>query len=258
MKFLLKTLLNLLILLFILVICLLGLAIWSVPKLAPKAIDYWMESKTGFSTSINSVDLKLFSGSLNVEGIALLNPPYYQNKNFMQIKQIAVHLQPTSVYKDGIVFDSVFVDIERLTWVKNAQNSINVVEFLDKLRKKAGPSIAVAGVATSGTLVNKKPSDDDYLIKNLIVKVNAVDIVGFPSENDIQSFPVNYSKEFANVADIEDVMNQVIADFSAQGVLNLAQDLLNSTALPEALGEKVTIELQKGVEKAFQIGRAHV
>src|SRR5436190_22580098 len=99
-KFLLKTLLSLLILVFIFAVCILGVMIWSAPKLAPKAVDYWIEGKTGFSVTMGEVDLKVFSGKLEIDDIDLMNPPYFQNKNFLQVEEVSIKMEPRSIYRN--------------------------------------------------------------------------------------------------------------------------------------------------------------
>lgn len=257
--FILKTLLGLLILVFVLMVCLLGLAIWSVPKWAPQAIDSWIESKTGFSSTVNSVDLKLFSGVLAIDGIALINPPYYQTENFMQLNQIAMQMQLNSLFKDRTVYDYVLIDIERITWVKNSQGSINVLEFVNKLRKKKKSTSSIV----EGETVSERQKDrtsflnNNYIIKKLIIKVGTIDMVGLPFENDRKNFALEYSKEFVDVTDIESIIHQVIADFAQQGVVDLTLDVLGNGMekgvgkLLDKLNSKVTDKVQKGVEKVF-------
>lgn len=171
-----------LVLVFVLAVCVVGLVIWGFPKFAPKGMDSWIENRTGFSANINAVDLKIFSGSLDVEGVILANPPYYQNKNFMQIKQILVKLEPRSVYGDRLVFDHILIDIDRITWVKNAQGSINIIEFFDKLMKKDRSRSVDRLVAESEAKsedVHLKDGHDDYIIKKLAIKVGGDRYGGF-------------------------------------------------------------------------------
>ncbi len=256
MKFLLKTLLGLVVLVFVLAVCAVGLVIWGFPKLAPKVIDSWIENRTGFSSNINSVDLKIFSGSFDAEGITLVNPPYYQNKNFMQIKQIFVKFEPRSAYKHRAVFDYVLIDIDRITWVKNAQGSINLIEFFDKLTKKEKPSSVKKLAAEARAKVKEfdlDDNEDDYIIKKLVIKVGGMDMVGFVSENDAHNFSIDYSKEFTDVTDVESIVQQLIADFSTNGALNLAQSLLGLPVEAGALKSKIMDGVQKGVEKAFRL-----
>lgn len=253
-RFLLKTLLSFIILVVLLVICGIGLAIWSFPKLAPKGIDSWIEGRTGFSATVNSVNLKVFSGKLDIEGVTLVNPPYYQNKNFMQINEFLVQMEPRSLLRDRVVFEYVIVDIDRITWVKNGQGTINVIEFFDKIGKKRKSSkrVVVEGGEEHKDSTGAR-SGRDYIIKKLVVKVGEIDMVGFVSENDAQSFPLNFNQEFTDVTDVEAIVHQLVADFTANGALNLAQSLLGLPSASGALGSKVVDGVQKGVEKVFRL-----
>lgn len=248
-KYLLKTLFNLLILIFLFAICVIGLAIWSAPKLGPKVVDVWLEGKTGFSATVNDVDLKIFSGSLNIENIALINPPYYQTDSFVQIKQFFSQVQLTSLFKKQVVFNQVLLDIDRLTWARNAQNSINILEFRNDFSKnrRHHPQIG-----TNNTQEENNSSSSKYLIKKLVVRLGAVDVVGFPNENDSQSFPVNYTHEFTYVTDLDIVARQIGEDLAKQGISVLAQGLFTAPIAQEAIINKVNKEVQKNIEKAFR------
>lgn len=78
-------------------------------------------------------------------------------------------------------------------------------------------------------------------------------MVGFISENDAHNFSVDYSKEFTDVTDMESIVHQLIADFSTNGALTLAQSLLGLPLDSGTLGSKVMDGVQKGVEKAFRL-----
>lgn len=250
-NFLLRTLLNLLVLVLVLALCLVGLLVWSAPKFGPKVIDWWVEGKTGYSVTIEKLDLKLFSGSANVEGIVLMNPPYYQNKNFLQIREISVQVEPRSFYKERIVFDHVFVDLDKFIWEKNAQGSINVVEFFDKFKKEKGASLVKKAIAGEGIDQGVRGGHRDYIIKKLVIKIGEIDVIGFPLENDTQSFVLNYNKEFTDVNNMEAVVDQMVEDLKVKGVMRLMQDSLNS-GLASKLKNKVDEKIQKNIEKVFR------
>lgn len=250
LKFLLKTVLNLVVLIFLFLLCILGLTIWIAPKLGPKLIDSWIEGKTGFTTSIQTMDLRPFSGILNIENMTLLNPPYYQNKNFMQIQQFAIQTQLLTLWRRQVVFDSFLINIDRLTLVRTPENSINLFEFAHSFRRPSDHTLQTEN--SNDSLSNPSPTENPqsrYLIKHFTVQLNSINTVGFTPNEDSQNFTLNYTREFTDVTDIEQVIRSVIMDLASQGVSSLIQDLsliLNSLFTP-----KIQKNVQKALEQAF-------
>lgn len=230
-------------------ICILGLAIWIAPKVSPKLIDSWIEGKTGFTASINKVDLKFFSGNLHIENIALGNPPYYQNKNLVHINQFSAKLAFMPLFKKQIVFDEMLIDIDRLTWVRNPQGSINGLEFLANFKKNPQAS-STTPINSHATPPLSPKSPIKYLIKKLTVQLNSIDMLGFPHEDDLLNFSLNFNQEFTDVTDIEKVIKSITADFHKQELALLAQEIFNTPAL-QVIKDKSQKKIQNIVEKIF-------
>lgn len=246
--YLLKTLINLIILIFLLLICILGIAIWITPKVSQKIIDTWIEGKTGFTTSINTVDLKFFSGYLQIDNVVLNNPPYYQNKNFIHVNQFSTKVAFKPLFKKQLVFDQMLIDINRLTLVRNPQGNINALEFLNNFKKNLHLDPTTPSSATD--LVQPSNSSKKYLIKKLTVQLHSIDIIGFPNENDVLNFSPDFNQEYTDVTDIEEVIKSITRDIQKQQLALFAQEIFNTPNL-QAIDDKSQKKIQKVVEKIF-------
>lgn len=222
LNFVFKTLLNLVILIFLFFLCLLGLTLWIAPKITPKIIDTWFEGRTGFSTSIQKVNLQFFSPTLNLENITLINPPYYQNKNFMQIKQFLIRADFFTLWRPQIILNELVINIDKLTLVRTAENSINILEFARHFTKHPGSSPELSNQSQTSSL--DKP-ESRYLIKQLTIQLNSISTVGFPHPEDSQNFTFNHTREFTNVTDIQEVINLLTTDIITQSLTMLSQEL---------------------------------
>jgi len=239
-KFAFQTLFNLLVLIFLFFLCIVGLTIWVAPKIAPKLIDTWIEGRTGFSTSIQKIDLKLFSGTLNFENITLINPPYYQNKNFLQIKQILIKTQLFSLWRPQRVLDELVINIDKLTLVRTPENSINILEFANNFRKHSSSS------TNDSQYDSQSNSQSKYLIKRLSIQLNSLQIVGFPQPEDTQNFTLNYAQEFTDVTNFEELIQSFITEIVQQSLPIISQEL---TPIVKPL---LTPEIKQAIQKAVE------
>lgn len=248
LKFLLKTFFNLFLLIVLFLVCILGLTVWIAPKLGPKFINTWIEGRTGFATSIQHIDIGLFSGTVNMENITLINPPYYQNKNFMQLKQFTVKTQLLSLLRPQTVFDSFFINIDKLTLVRNPENSLNIVEFANSFRKsRTFLETQSAENSDEAESIQTEKAKSTYLIKNLVVQLNSVTTVGFPNPEDSHNFTLDYHREFTNVTDIQEVIRIITQDIAINSVSALTQDL------SPILNQLVNPKIQKRIQKVLNL-----
>lgn len=261
-KFLFKAIFNLLILAIFLTACAVGLAIWSAPKFAPKILDTWLEGKTGFSVTVNKVDVKAFSGSAAVHGMTLLNPSSYQNRNFIQLNELSSKVHLTSLYKDRIVIDHVVIDIGKVSWVRNKEGLINIVDFANSFKSDE----SVPALSSQPQVTSSKPKQPKakktFIIKKLVIRLGELDVVGFPKgSTTVQSFSVNYNKEFTDVTDLESLAEQIGKDLSGYGIAVFAQGLFTvpietviksvEEVVQGTLNNKATKEIERGVKKIF-------
>lgn len=251
MRLLFKTLLGFIVLLFIFVVCVLGLAVWIFPKMAPKVVDSWVEGRTGFSVVMGEVDLRVFVGSLKIDGVTVINPPYYQSANFIQIKQLSLQMEPKSVFYDRVVFDHIFLEIERITCVRNGAGSINVKEFFDRLKKKKNPHLIGENVGVD-EVKRQHSLDKGFIIKKLVIRINNIDMVGFLGENEVQNFALNYNEEFVDVTDLEVVIKQIVETMKNRGIVDIADKLIERSGIKEEIKEKIMGKVQKEAERAFR------
>lgn len=263
LRFLLKAIMNFLIVVLLLAICIVGLAIWSFPKLAPKAIDNWIEGKTGFSTVINEFDVKLFSGIASINGMRLLNPPYYQRKQFIDIRQIEAKVVLGSLYKEELVVDYLVIDVEKITWVEDKNGNINIIEFANSFKKKGEDSTNESSNDSQVDPRKRVSNKRRFIIKKFIVKLGQLDVVGFPDGGDtVQNFAINYNKEFVDVRDFKSVAKEIRKDMTIYGIGTFAskllttpmQDTINSgvEAVGAKVNDKITKEIQRGVNKILK------
>lgn len=254
-------------------ICSFALGIWLVPKIFPKFFDAWLSGKTGFSTTMHKVDLKIFSSNIGIDDIKISNPPYYQNRNFVKLNKLSLKVQPTSWFKDTLIVDHLHLDIDKITLVYTSEKMLNVYEFyheLDKGFKNQTPSVTVETNEKATPSVGTKKlggffnAPNDFIVKKLVIKIGVVEVIGFPtSEVPPKTFLINYNKEFYDVSDFEALSEKIKNDLEKYGIDIIRDVILDhitkkavkgaKNAFVEKFGDKVT-DVSEDIEKAVGKG----
>ena len=257
-RFLFKFVFSILLIGLILAVCVTGLIIWTAPKTMPKLIDEYLERKTGFTSSIDNLELKAMGGKLSMQGVTIYNPDSYEENIFFIADDIVFDVQPSTLIKDQIIADEVVIDLNNINIVRNKSNSINVVEFgrSFKSKKKSRSSTDETGQIQTPPKAEKIKKKRSYLIKILTIKIKTATLHGFSESS--KTLNLNYSKTFTDVTDINTVISNLKSEFKALGVNMVIQDLankatdgtLNNTPFKEKIDNKID-KASKGIKKLF-------
>lgn len=208
---------------FLLLIIVMGCAWWFGPKIAPGLINEWVEQRTGFSSTVDEMGISWHSGVVNMEGFSLLNPSSYQDRNFVNGYGLMVDFDMWSLLGKKVVIEEAVVDLKNVTWVLKENGDLNVKEFLDGfLSEEQERVVKNAGIGLIEGKVSLKGRD--IVIKKLTVKLEHFYAVGMPGQKVTKEhFFVNYSREFVNVEDFNEVYSEIVLDLGAIGVKMFSQ-----------------------------------
>jgi hypothetical protein len=178
------------------------LVAWAmIDSLAKQAVQEGGQYALGVPTKVNSVNLSLLGGSLQMETLGVGNPAGYSSPHLMRAGRFHLALSPGSVFSDTVVvpvfeLDGLDVNIEP----KTLTNNIAVV--LDHLKKLGGESSAAhqpQAPAPKEKPSGKKVRVDKVVIRNvvahvilpipavkpLVVKVPAIELNNVSSDSGI-------------------------------------------------------------------------
>src|SRR6266446_4972815 len=93
--------------------------------IARKSVEVGTERITGFPITIGAVNVGLFNGQLDVEDLKLMNPPAFEDRQFVDLKKLHVDYRLGSMLAMAPHINDMLVDIDHLVVVKNAKGESN-------------------------------------------------------------------------------------------------------------------------------------
>lgn len=223
-KFLLKCTLVLALLLVIILAC--G-NLW-----LPRVASWQIRSLTGFDTTIQSSRGSLFRGYVDFRDMSIKNPAKQFNEStFISFNDLGVDIDMTSIFKDTIVFESIVLDIDSITVVKNAEGDHNYSVFIEKIgesknNKDSGNEKPKASTVAKTSEKKKKP-EKNFTIDKLVLSIRSVKTID-ESTGTVKEYPIKYRREFSNVSAPSSLVAPLVADLSVYGLGALIQSTIKS------------------------------
>ena len=234
---------------------------WYVPFVVEKVIEY----KTGFSVHFGESHINLFTGKIDFMNIRVENPERFEEKGFVNVKELSLHIEPLSIVKKVFVCDQFILNVNEVDWVKTAQEEVNVNAFMQGLEGAPKEEKAEAAPEEKGP---SKPLPE-FLVKKLQIDlgtVNQYDYTKSPVKHN--EYTMNFHFEVTDAHNMEEILKPLMSQLSKQGVSflaqsmlesltssetykNMANDLLNSIPGLEGVSEGVT-EGFKNIFKVFE------
>ena len=152
----------------VLILLMIGGAFYYIDSILKTAVEKGGTVAVGTPTIVNSVNLGLFSGKLDMEGLTVGNPQGFETPHFLQMKKFFVAVKLNSLIKDrvqvsAIVLDGLNINLEkkRQSRETNVQEILNHLKTLDTGKKKE------PGKKETGKKSGKKITVDLLEIKNV-------------------------------------------------------------------------------------------
>src|SRR6266581_3567171 len=89
--------------------------------IARKSVELGAERVTGFPLTIGAVNVGLFNGQLDVTDLKLMNPPGFEERQFVDLKKLHVDYRLGSMLAMAPHINDMLVNIDHLAVVKNAK-----------------------------------------------------------------------------------------------------------------------------------------
>lgn len=194
---------------------------WYVPFVVEKVIEY----KTGFAVSFGDTHINLFTGKIDFWDIKIENPERFEEKTFVNVKELSLHIEPLSLAKKVFVCDQFVLNISNLGWVKTSQEEVNLNAFMEGLE---GASKDKSATTSTKEQTPAKPLPE-FLVKKLTIDLASVDRYDFTkSPPDHKAYTMNFHFEVTDAHNMEEILKPLMSQLSKQGVSFLAQSVLES------------------------------
>lgn len=212
MKFILKLIAVVVVLLIIAVVALVMYA----DRLAKEGIERGGEYALGVPTSLDSIGLGLFSGTAEMKGLAVANPPGFDASHFLRLNRGSVAVSINSLREETVEVPNITLEGVDLSIEKTGKNA-NYQVILDNLKKlstssgKPAPSDPEAGPSGGRKYVIR-----EMLIRDVVVSVKVSGLLN-PIEAKIDIPPI----ELKNVGSAKDAGVQLgqVAGIIVQAIL---------------------------------------
>lgn len=231
--------------LFLVVVGLLG--VWALGRFAPKLLDSSLASKSGAHLAVEANDTNLFAGRLVFAGLTITNPSRWTEREFLQVRRLAVDLDPLSFSAAGDqVVNDLELDIAHLTIVGKADflADNNAKDIFNGL--KGAPS-AESPKPAPGPSAPKQP----FLIKHLRVRVDRITVIsgdGTPARKVVVDQDFGFAFEARDITDrnFDEKVSRPMGTQAVQAaavrqpelLMDLARERLRRSVTEKLLGEK--------------------
>ncbi len=133
-KTLLKGVIGLVLLVVIVLLLAVGAALFYIDTLAKTAVETGGTVALGVPTRVDNIDLSIFSGKCQINGLRVSNPVGYQAENFLRLDLGRVEVQPGSLRQDTIVIPEILLQGVQVS-IEKTRDGANYDQILQNLQK---------------------------------------------------------------------------------------------------------------------------
>ena len=190
----------------------------------PLVVTHEIRQRTGFDATVESLAVNPFTGTIEVRGLVVTNPPTFPIHEFIELRHFAADVEMLSLFTDRPVIASATLDLARVTLVKREAGHTNAGAFHEHL-------------TDPGAATPRPPSaraGRGLLIRALSVRLDELMIADHSGAVPVvQDFKLGFRHDFTNVTDTR----QLLAPAALQSLLP-AGPLLREL-VPGRLGDAI-------------------
>lgn len=223
LKWVLKALFRLLVLIVLLVCIAMASSNWWIPQ----TTSHILTKLSGFKTILSGSHGNLFKGRVDCRDINIYNPKTtFKYDNFIRANSIVVDVDMTSLLKDTIVIEELTIDIDRISMVKDKDGTPNYTLFSQNISQHI-PSSKETDTTTNSTsgTSNKKA----IFIKKLTIALGKVDNIN-EKKGASKTYDINYRREFTDISNFSKLGMQLVGDLGKYGLSIIIDSVISSVS----------------------------
>ncbi|HTO02657.1 MAG TPA: hypothetical protein VL069_03095 [Opitutus sp.] len=205
----------------------------------PKLVTSQIRTRSGFDATIERLAVNPVSGTIEMKGFVLTNPPTFPIEDFLEVREFRASVRPTSLFSDNPIFDRMVVNAATVTLVKRKDGATNAEAFQGNLEDHdRKPFVA----STS----NRRP----ILIRRLDLQIDRLVIVDHSlREPTRREFTLNLHQSYTDVTRLDQLLEP-------EALKNLAPIAVAiGGLLPGEIGKLLTEVGSSSVDLLQQAGR---
>lgn len=189
----------------------------------PTVAPWLLKSDSGYKLSIDKSRSNVFTLNFNFDGVSIHNSDQFPVPDFIQIDRFSTDLMLLSLLRQTVVVENFVLDIPQVTYIKNADGTVNVTEFLsDILGEKKSPNESPKRAGKTAKPLQHVVFEKFYLRLGRVVMM---DYTANPVK--ISEFKINYDIALQNIP-ADQLLKKITADLKSKGVGFLMQAVLSS------------------------------
>jgi hypothetical protein len=209
----------------------------------PLVFTTQLRQRTGFDATVESLAVNPFTGTVELRGLVVTNPPTFPVRDFVQLRRFHADAQLFSLLTGRPVLASVVLDVAKVTLVKRDDRQTNAGAFEDHLAAPGAPALPLPARPARG-----------FLIRRLTVRIDEIVIADHTGRIPVvQDYKLGFNQTYVDVTSVK----QLLAPAALSGLmpLGVALDGLLPGALGRALGETVKDAAKSGAGLLKAAGR---
>ncbi len=188
-----------------------------------------VKQKSNAGISIGSVESSIQKGLIRLNKVALLNPKGFQEKNLANIDFLLLELDLRKLLSGDIEFKRLFIDIDKVYLVRDAEQGTNLVE----VKKESGK--------TKTRSLSKERKK--IAVKDLRIKISEVLYKDFRQEPPklSRSF-LGLEQKYSNVSDLKKLIDSIITQEVLKAAFsNISLNKTGQSSEPSVLDKIINI-----------------
>jgi uncharacterized protein involved in outer membrane biogenesis len=162
----------------------------------PQVFTSQLRKRSGFDATIERLAVNPVTGSVEMRGFVLTNPPTFPAADFIELREFRANAKVSSLFSDQPVFDRMLVDAASVTLVKRQDGRTNAEAFQGNLEDQ-----------NRATLVAKSNSQRGVLVRDLEIRIDRLVIIDHslrvPSRRE---FTLNLHQSYTDVTRIDQLL----------------------------------------------------
>jgi uncharacterized protein involved in outer membrane biogenesis len=217
----------------IVIAVLVGAALLARNWIAEGLITRSVKKRTGFDSSLGSVEVGVLSPTFELRGFKLLNPPDFPDTSAIDTDRVFVRYDRRSLLADNKRLSELVLDIPRIVMVKKPDKETNL-ERLHATSKPSGRASSAPPKPETTERMDSVPSQltpagaaekprGEVTIDRLTFKLGKVEIHDYSKGGDkpvITTIDVNMDRTYQNVTNFQQLSEQVALEVALQGGMN--------------------------------------
>lgn len=256
-KFILKTIL---ILLLLIIIALIGVYFYA-GEIVKKAVETYVPQVTQTSAELKGMDLSLFKGEVSLNGLTIGNVKGYQSPDVFSVKKIYVKFDPKSVLTEKIVINQILIDgthVSAEATYKDGQITSNLTTLKNNvdtfIKKSSNQSTAPKKEVKKESTAKSSSPSKTVVIKDLQINNSNVTVgllnqaMDIPLPN-IRQKNIGEEGKKTTLKDVAVMVFDMISVESIKATAKGVQELLKKSAEEALSGAKGLVDDAKESSK---------